>query len=212
MSFNHYLRQMGTLYVQGAVSSFHPNRLRRFGGSLLLAAVDSNDVRVEEDGFLWFDLHRNPRAQWLTAERVWERHVQGIREIVEQGETPSSAIYTYLRRFNTYPHAPQQLHQMLRRVSAPWGRDVLAWKYSTLEERQRMERTGRVLGNTFGAVTTMAALALTADSWTAATPAEWDRALNFGEVGVLVGDIAGARYDGQQQFGDSHRTATQHAR
>ena len=36
MQFSRYLRQMGQLYFEGAISGFHPNLLRRFGGSLAM--------------------------------------------------------------------------------------------------------------------------------------------------------------------------------
>ncbi|MEM7664474.1 MAG: hypothetical protein AAF250_01335 [Pseudomonadota bacterium] len=62
--------------------------------------------------------------------------------------------------------------------------------------------------DTFGALTTMGVLIATASDWQNATPAEWDRALNAGEVGVAIGQMAGAHADARQVRADTRHTTS----
>lgn len=212
MEFSRYLGLIGRLYFEGAISNFHPNLLRRFGGSLTLAGQDAQHVRVEENAFLWFDITRNPQELWDTAQAKWQRHSQAIRQSLAQGRTPSQAIYQYMRSHNTYPHTPTQAQQMLQPVMDETGSQHSAWMDSTIQFRRRVGRGARVMTDTFGALTTMAALMVTADNWQNATPAEWDRAMNAGEVGIIVGQMAGAHHDARSQWMQTHRDATARTR
>ena len=59
----------------------------------------------------------------------------------------------------------------------------------------------------FGGSLAMAALAMTADDWTRATPSEWDHAMNAGEVAMVIGQMAGAHTDAHQQRRDTSAAA-----
>jgi hypothetical protein len=83
---------------------------------------------------------------------------------------------------------------------------------STIEFRRRLSRGASVMTDTFGAIATMTALAITAENFHRATPAEWDRALGYGEVCALVGRMAGAHRSAGRMFQNAHRKAIENAR
>ena len=204
-----YLDLMRALYFDGITSNFHPDLLRRIGGSLALAARDAHHVRVEEDAFLWLDMRRTGDALWQKSHRAWRPHREAIVQLISQGRTPNQALHEYLRRFNANPHTPQQLSQMMHITAMANGSNASAWMIPTIQMRQRIQRGANVMTDTFGATTTMIALALSARDFNHATPAEWDRAMDVGAVGALVGQMAGAHADARSQWGSVHRTASQ---
>lgn len=212
MLFNQYLTQMGRLYFEGVVSSFHPDLLKRIGGSLALAARDAHHVRVEEDAFLWIDMQRSVDARWQEGHRAWRPHREAIVQLVRRGRTPNQAVREYLRRFNANPHTPQQLSQMLQPTMMADGSTASSWMVPAIELRRRVQRGANILTDSFGSITTMIALAMTARDFSNATPAEWDRALNVGELGKLMGEVAGAHTDARSQWADTHRDASQRTR
>lgn len=213
MEFSEYMGKMGRLYFEGVTSDFSAALLQRLGGSLALAARDAHAVRVEEDALLGFiDLRRSPQQQWQQGMRRWQPHREGILALIRQGRSPNQAVYDYMRRFGTYPHPPRKLQEMLQPVMLSDGSQTSAWMVPTIEFRRRLARGASVMTDTFGALTTMTALAITARDWTHATPAEWDRALNAGEVGKLVGEMAGAHHDAREQWASTHREASQPTR
>ena len=189
MEFPQYMRLIERLHFEAVTSNFHPNLLRRFGGSLALAGNDMPRVQIEQDAVLYFDMPRHPQEQWSVARQRWGVHRDAMLRSVRQGKTPGRAVYDYMRRHNTNPHLPSQLRQALTRVRLADGTTTSAWKAPTLEQFARTQRGNQVMTDTFGAVTTMAALAVTADDWTQATPEEWDNALNAGAVAQLVGQV-----------------------
>ena len=105
------------------------------------------------------------------------------------------------------PHTPEQLQIMLQRDMLPDGSQVPRWMVPTIQLRARIARGGRVMTDTFGAITTMVALAMTARDWQRATPVEWDRAVNAGEVGAVVAQMAGPHIDAHA----AHQEMTQRA-
>jgi len=205
MQVRQYLRQMGRLYFEGAISDFHPNLLRQFGGSLAMAAQDTQHIRIDPNS--WLGIERRIQDRWTAAQIGWRRHVQEIRTLLNAGTSPTNAVYRYCQTFRTTPHTPSQIQQSLQRVMMSNGSQVSAWQVSTIEFRQRLRRGGQVMGDTFGAIGTMAALMMTADDWTRATPAEWDHALNAGEVAMVIGQMAGAHTDAHQQRRDTSAAA-----
>lgn len=192
MEFRQYMRLAGRLYFEAAISDFHPNLLRRFGGSLKLAGDGANRVRVDQDSIL--GMQRRTEDRWTAARMGWRRHADRIERRLHRGENPTQAVYNHMRENGTYPHRPSQLQPMLQRCMYNGG-ECSAWMLPTIRFRQRLARGGNVMTDTFGALATMGALMITANDWQNATPEEWDSALNAGEVGVVLGQMAGAHTD-----------------
>ena len=196
MELRQYLRLMGKLYFEGALSDFQPDSLKRFGGSLAICAKDVEHIRFDPNSIL--GMQRRMQDRWTAAEIGWRRHVGEIRTLLNAGSTPTETIHSYCARFQTAPHRPQQLAQALSRTMMANGNQTSAWKVATLESRQRFQRGSAVMRDTFGSIGTMCALAITAENWQRATPQEWDRALNFGDVARAVGELTGAHNDARQ--------------
>ncbi len=192
MEFQQYLRHAGSLYYEAAISDFHPDLLRRFGGSLKLAGDNAIHVRFDPDSVL--GMQRRTQDRWTAARIGWRRHADQIERRLHSGETPTQAIYNHMRAHGTHPHRPSQLQPMLQRQAYEGG-ECSAWMLPTIMLRQRIARGANIMTDTFGALTTMTALVITANDWQNATPEEWDTALNAGEVGVVVGQMAGAHAD-----------------
>ncbi len=205
MEFRRYLRLMGKLYFEGAVSDFQPDTLKRFGGSLAICAKDVEHIRFDPNSML--GLQRRMQDRWTAAEIGWRRHVSEIQTLLNAGSTPTETIHSYCARFQTAPHRPQQLEQALSRTMMANGNQTSAWKVATLQSRQRFQRGNAVMRDTFGAIGTMCALAITADNWQRATPQEWDRALNFGDVARAVGELRSVHSDARQQRLDTNQLA-----
>ena len=200
MEFKRYLRMMGKLYFEGAISDFHPNLLKRFGGSLAMCAGDVQHIRIDPDS--WFGLERGTQDRWAAAGRSWHLHAAQIQVLLNAGNSPTDAVFNYCARFRTTPHTPAQLEQALMKVMMTNGSVVSSWQVSTLEFRQRLERGSKVMKDTFGAIGALGALVVTAKDWQNATPQEWDRALNVGEVTAAIGQMAGAHADARQMWQD----------
>ncbi|MEY8119966.1 hypothetical protein AB9F26_17145 [Falsihalocynthiibacter sp. BN13B15] len=158
-------------------------------------------VQVKQDAFLYFDMARHPQEQWNVARNLWALHRDAMLQSIRGGKTPGRAVYDYMRRHNTNPHLPNQLPQALARVRGPDGNPTSAWKAPTLQQFARTQRGNQVMTDTFGAVTTLIALAVTADDWTQATPEEWDSALNAGAVAQLAGQVVSNFQDGRAAAG-----------
>ncbi len=205
MQIQRYLRLMGRLYFEGARSNFSPELLRRFGGSLAMAARDANHIRIDPDSIL--GMQRRTEDRWQAAEIGWRRHSRAICNKLARGVTPTEAIYLHCAEYSTTPHTPRQLQQGLQQVISTHG-TMSAWMLPTVQFRHRLQRGSAIMSDTFGAITTMAALAMSADDWQHATPEEWDNALNAGEVGVIIGQLAGAHTDAHTQRQDTNRTAS----
>lgn len=201
MEFPEYLRLIERLYFEAATSNFHPNLLRRFGGSLALAGNDMPRVQIEQDAVLYFDMPRHPQQQWDVARRLWAVRRDAMLRSISRGKTPGRAVFDYMREHNTTPHLPNQLRQALARVRGPDGNTTSAWKVPTLQQFARTQRGNQVMTDTFGAVTTFIALAVTADDWTQATPEEWDSALNAGALAQLAGQVVSNFQDGRPTAG-----------
>ena len=206
MQVRQYLRLMGQLYFEGAISDFHPDLLSRFGGSLRMAGMDAEHARVDPASIL--HMERRIADRWTAARIGWQRHVDQIRSRLAGGTPPSAAIYQYCANCRTTPHSPAQLQLMLRREMMANGHQVSHWQVATLRFRERFDRGSAVMRDTFGAFATMTALAMTADDWTHATPEEWDRALSVGEIGVIIGTMAGAHADARTARHETHATAS----
>ena len=205
MELSQYLRMMGTMYVQGARSDFHPRLLRRIGGSLAICARDAEHIRIDPDS--WLGMRRTFDDTWTAARVGWRRHAAHIRQLLNAGNTPSQAIFIYCERFGTTPHLPVQLELAIQSATTASGREVPNWQSPTVELRARIVRSGEVMSDTFGAIATLSALIMTADDWQHATPEEWNQALSVGEVAVVVGAMASAHADARQQRQDTHASA-----
>ena len=189
MTFEEYLGLLGRLYVQGVTADVHPNLLRRLGGSLALAGRDAQWIRFEEDGALGFiDTRRRPADIDRIARRRWGEYRAAIERRMAAGESGRAAVENMMRTYGTVPHAPQVIQRMTRLSTGPAG-TLPSWLYDIAVVRQRFERGGEIMRDTFGALTTGAYLIATAEDWTNATPEEWDRAFNAGEIGMTVGQI-----------------------
>ena len=167
------------------------------GGSLALAAQDRHRIQVDHNSVFGFS--RRPADVWRAADMGWRRHVQQMSQLLTDGYSPTETIYLYLAKYHTKPHQPQQIRAALNNVLISDGRSVSAWRAPTLEFRSRAHRGGDVMTNTFGGITTTVTLALTAEDWQNATPAEWDAALSAGEVVMVVGELLGAFADADTQ-------------
>ena len=200
---------MGRLYFEGGRSSFSSELLQRFGGSLAMAARDVRHIRIDPNSVL--GMQRRIEDRWRAAEIGWQRHSREIREKMTRGESPTDAIFMHCAKYGTTPHTPGQLQQGLQQVASAHG-TMSAWVLPTVQFRQRVQRGNAVMSDTFGAITTMAALAMSAEDWQHATPEEWDRALNFGEVGAIVGQLAGAHADARTQRRETNQTASARTR
>ena len=205
MRFERYLRRLGQVYYEAAISDFHPDLLRRMGGIFRLAGTDAERVRVDHNSVL--GLQRRTQDRWTAARVGWNRHSQAIREQLSRRVSPTQAVWNHFRRNHTSPPTPAQVDEMLQLDMISGGRQVSRWMVPTLQFRDRVARGGRVMTDTFGAITTMGALIATADDWQNATPAEWDSALNAGEVGVVIGQMAGAHADARQVRADTQHDA-----
>jgi len=73
MEIRQYLRLMGRLYFEGAVSDFQPDLLKRFGGSLAICAKDVEHIRIDPNSML--GLQRRTQDRWTAARIGWRRHV-----------------------------------------------------------------------------------------------------------------------------------------
>ena len=193
MQFNRYLRSLGRVYFEAAISDFHPDLLRRMGGIFILAGNDSERVRVDPDSIL--GMQRRIEDRWTAARVGWNRHSQQIQQRLRRNETPTQAIWHHFQQFRTTPQTPEQVQQMLQPQMLANGSQASAWMVPTIQFRERLQRGGRVMGNTFGAITTIASLTMTARDWQNATPEEWDRSLGHGEVAIVVTDMVGAHTD-----------------
>lgn len=202
MEFRRYLGLMGRMYFQGAYSDFDPRLLNRLGGSLAICARDVQHIRIDPASVL--GMQRTMDDRYTAAHMGWRRHSAEIRSLLSAGGTPSDAIYSYCQRFGTRPHPPEQLQiAVMETENLNQGR-IINWQRPTLELRTRMARSGQVMGDTFGAITTLGTLMMTADDWQHATPDEWNRALSAGELAVVVGALAGAHSDARQQRQDAN--------
>jgi len=189
VTFEQYLGLLGRLYVQGVLSDVHPNLLRRLGGSLALAGRDAEWIRFEEDGLLGFiDIRRSRADIDRIARRRWREYRAAIERRIAAGESPRAAVERVMRSYGTVPHSPRQVERMTTLSTGPAG-TAPNWLYDIAVVRRRIERGGEILGDTFGAITAGAYLIATAEDWTNATPEEWDRALDAGEIGMTVGEI-----------------------
>ncbi len=205
MRFNTYLRSLGQVYFEAAKSDFSAGLLRRMGGIFVLAANDCERVRIDPNSVL--GMQRRTEDRWTAARVGWSRHSQQIRQGLSGGQTPTQAIWRHFQRFGTTPQTPQQVQQMLQPQMLANGQQASAWMVPTIQFRQRLQRGGQVMGDTFGAIATITALSMTARDWENATPEEWDRALNAGEVAVVVGQMAGAHTDARTARQDMQRDA-----
>lgn len=207
MNFREYLRLMGRLYFQAGISNFSAPLLRRFGGVFVVAAGDVEHIRIDPDS--WFGMQRNTDDRWRAARAGWVRHTQTLEGLLRAGRTPNAAIYEFMHRHQTTPHTPRQMQAMLQPDMLADGSQSPHWMVPTIRFRARLERGGRIMGDTFGAITTMVALAMTANDWQHATPAEWDRALTAGEIGIALGQMAGAHSDAHAARGEAQRRAVE---
>ena len=210
MEIQQYLRLMGRLYREGGRSGIRPDSLRRFGGSLAMVASDYHHIRIDPNSILGMERRIDDRR--TAASIGWQRHYSKIQANINGGMSPTTAVFVHCAKFNTTPHRPGQLRQGLQQVMSSQGAQMSAWLLPTVEFRQRIQRGSTIMHDTFGAITTMAALAMTAEDWQHATPEEWDLALNVGEVGVVAGQLAGARHDARTQRQDTNRTASARTR
>lgn len=193
MEFGRYLSVMGTLYFQGATSAENPDLLRRYGGALKLAGDNANHIRVDPDSIL--GMQRRTQDRWMAARIGWRRHADQIERRLHRGETPTQAVFHHMRDHGTYPHTPDQVQSMIGESMTEGGVTCYNWQVEAVNFRRRLQRGAGVMGDTFGAITTMVALACTADSFSNATPEEWDRALDAGAVGQNVGQMVSAHMD-----------------
>lgn len=206
MRFQTYLRQVGRVYFEATISDFHPDLLRRMGGIFKLAGNDAQRVRVDHNSIL--GMQRRIQDRWTAGRVGWERHTQAMRTALSQGKTPSQAVWDHFHASNTSPPTPTQVREMLQRDMISGGRQVSRWQVPTIRMRDRLARGGTVMGDTFGAITTMGALIVNARDWQNATPAEWDSALNAGEIGMAIGQMAGAHTDARQAGQQVHHDAS----
>lgn len=206
MRFETYLRKVGQVYFEAAKSDFHADLLRRMGGVFKLAGDDAERVRVDHNSVL--GLQRRMQDRWTAARMGWNRHAQAMRNDLSRGQTPTQSVWSHFQRSNTSPPTPAQVEEMLRPDMISGGRQVSRWMVPTIQFRDRFNRGSGVMRDTFGALTTMGVLIATASDWQNATPAEWDRALNAGEVGVAIGQMAGAHADARQVRADTRHTTS----
>lgn len=189
VTFEQYLGLLGRLYVQGVTADVHPNLLRRLGGSLALAGRDAQWIRIEENAALGFiDMRRDRADIDRIARRRWGEYRAAIERRIAAGESGRAAVENMMRGYGTVPHAPRHLERMTAPSTGPAG-TAPRWLYDIAVVRQRFERGGEIMADTFGSLTTGAYLIATAQDWTNATPEEWDRAFNAGEIGMTVGQI-----------------------
>ncbi len=210
MTFEQYLAGLGRLYVQGVTSDVHPNLLRRLGGSLALAGRDAQWIRFEEDGLLGFiDVRRRRADIDRIARRRWREYRAAIERRIAAGEPPRAAVERLMRGYGTIPHAPRQVEQMLRPSTGPVG-TLPAWLYDIAVVRRRIERGGEIMTDLFGGLTATAYLIATAEDWMNATPEEWDRAFDAGEIGQTFGEIIESA-GGALQARQTHRSLSRSA-
>jgi hypothetical protein len=100
-----------------------------------------------------------------------------------------------MRENGTHPHLPAKLQMLTQECLTQDGSICYGWQLNAVQFRRRFARGSAVMADTFGALTTMAALAWSAEDWTNATPDEWDAALDVGAVGQTIGQMAGAHAD-----------------
>ena len=213
MDFYHYLGKMRALYMEGVSSNFHPALLKDFGGIMKVAGHDADEVRIHKDKYLGFiDVVRGPQERYNMAIRKWAIHQKRLIDLLKKGNSPTNAVYTYLRKFGAYPHKKNQMSSMLQKQMMGDGRVYSAWMVPTIRFRQRWRKGSAVMKDTFGAIATMTALFITAEDWTKATPKEWDKALNVGQIGVLVGNMMGAHAGAHTQRMDTHYEASRRTR
>ncbi len=213
MSFHHYLNNMQLLYLEGVQSNFHPDLLKKIGGSMVLAAKDAQHVRIEKDKYLGFiDAQRSLNERYNEARRKWKFHQTAIIKLIEKGETPSKAIYIYLGRFQSKPHTDNMLKSLLSKQMLDDGSVYSSWMVPTIKFRRYWNKGSRIMSDTFGAITTISVLFFTAEDWTKATPEEWNHALNAGEIGILVGNLAGAHADAGKLKTDMNYNASRPTR
>ena len=204
MQIQRYLRLMGRLYFEGGRSNFSAEALQRFGGSLAMVAHDVRYIRIDPNSVL--GMERCIQDRWRAAEIGWQRHSREIQGKLAQGVSPTTAIFEHCAKHRTTPHTPSQLQQGLQQVISAHG-TMSAWVLPSVQFQQRFQRGSAIMLDTFGAITTMAALVMTAEDWQHATPEEWDHALNFGEVGAAAGQLAGANADACTQRRETNQTA-----
>lgn len=208
MELPRYLGLMRQLYMEGAQSRESQLTLTQLGGSMALAAKDWHTVHVEEDAVLWLDMERSPQEKYDQALASWRLHETKIVNAVKQGKTPAQAIFDHMRSHNTKPHKPESIVKMLEQHWMPDGSVVSAWKVPIIKRRAHMERTMNMMtGSSFGAITTMVALAVTADDFHNATPEEWSRAMDYGDVANLVTSLAGDHASAKVDAAARHRQA-----
>jgi hypothetical protein len=187
-----YLRRLGQLYVEGVTADVSPRLLQRLGGSLALAGRDAEWIRFEHDALLGFiDVRRSRDEIERLARRRWGEYRAEIERHMAAGVPPRVAIERTMRRYGTVPHTHTQVAQMMTLTTGPAG-TMSRWLYDIAALRQRFQRGMTVMRDPFGALATGAYLIATAENWTSATPAEWDRALTVGEVGMAAGRVAEA--------------------
>lgn len=193
MEFGRYLNLMGRMYFQGATSNDSYDLLRRYGGALKLAGDNAQHIREDPDSIL--GMQRRMEDRWTAARIGWRRHADQIERRLHRGESPTQAIYQHMRDHGTYPHRPEQVELMTRPSMTTGGAPCATWQVEAVNFRRRLRRGAGVMGDTFGAITTMLALSCSGVDWANATPDQWDDALDVGEVGRNVGQMWGAHTD-----------------
>lgn len=191
MEIDEYLALMARLYMEGVCSNESTSTLQSFGGVMVLAAKDQKAVHTEEDAILYLDMPRTIAERWTQALTAWKHHEARILEAVRQGKSPAEAVFDHLRKHQASPHTPEQLRTMVQQEWMSDGRIVSAWQAPIIRRREHAQRvTGMLTGSSFGAIATMVALAATAEDFHNATPEEWSRAMDVGDVANLIGKMA----------------------